>query len=218
MLMTLAKYQRKHLTQILLKTSRNSLNNIKYGMKISYTQHRDIQEILVVLKLQWLKKILEVVGTKHPIVKHIGDAKHITPISANNNCLFNCIWEHVILYDSQRLGKVLCNRIRKEFNLPDDSTIPISIAIKIFNKFRKALEGATPETQMPLLSILDNSTLIEYPYIGASNESTIHLVLKEEHYSVVEMKPVNKCKICGKLYREVHTCNEKQKSYYQKKI
>lgn len=143
----------------------------------------------------------------------IGDAQRTQKKASNNNCAFNELFD--LLNLGARMGKVVGNRIRKEFNLLEDSIIPITIVLKIYQKYRK-----DPNS---MILITDDATLERFystPNTRADPTKTLirELSLNNEHYSTITRTPSKKCPECGKKYVKTHTCNAAKVNFYNTKI
>ena len=140
--------------------------------------------------------------TKHGTVKLINPKK-----TKDNNCLFACLAKLDNIDIGTHKGRGLAKRrndIRSEFNLDPNSVIPISIALKIFEKYKK--EGKN-------LLIKDEETYIDYGKDGGDV-----IKISNSHYEVVQDFPLNKCEHCLTEYRTKHTCNTQKLSYVNAKI
>ena len=146
-------------------------------------------------------------GSHDKITKH-GNVKLINPKKTkDNNCLFSCLAKLDNIDIGNHTGRGLAkrrNNIRTEFNLEPNSVIPISIALKIFQKYKK---------ENKQLSIIDEETKEEF---GENGGDVIKI--SNSHYEVVEDYPLNKCEICLTEYRTKHTCNTQKVSYVNAKI
>ena len=140
---------------------------------------------------------------RHPKVEHIEDTVHTAPRTGEmkNNCLFKCLVE-CCDFECKRFKSKRGNEIRKEFSLPADSQIPISTALKIFEKYGK------PEYS---LQITDCDTLKVYK--NEKGKTMEYLALTDNHYTIVKLKDFKRCKDCFKKYLTKHTCNAKMVTY-----
>lgn len=137
-----------------------------------------------------------------------GEVKFINPPSKNNNCLFVCFKRLDLINFKGTSGKQIAkkrNDMRKEFNLEKGSTIPISIALKIFDKYKQ--DDKT-------VQFIDMETKEVFGDVSSENV----IKLESEHYEIVEKYPLNKCEKCLKSYRMKHKCNSKVISYVNAKI
>lgn len=58
----------------------------------------------------------------------------IHPKASNNNCFFKCIQSYIPSI-RQKLTKGLCNQIRQQFNLEENSLIDVKSALDIFHEY-----------------------------------------------------------------------------------
>jgi hypothetical protein len=144
-------------------------------------------------------------SSSHDKKTKIGNIKLIAKRSKDNNCLFACLQTQIDIgsHKGKALGKRR-NEIRKEFLLEKNTPIPISVAIKIFNKYR---------TENSELRITDMETKRVY-----GESEGLHIALQDGHYFIVELNPLFKCKKCLKTYRKKHTCNANKVGFVQSKI
>lgn len=111
------------------------------------------------------------------------DFKLLNPTSMNNNCLFACV--------NALLGNVLpdTRTVRKEFNLPTNTSVSINDAYKIFEKYKIDI------------SIIDFDTPDEL------DEKQLYIVYQEGHFyaltsfTKVIKKPTNR----GNIYFDLET-------------
>ena len=142
--------------------------------------------------------------------RRVGDVRFINPRSSNNNCLFACLKGHIDI--GEHKGKALYKRrndIRHEYKLEKDSPIPISIALKMYEKYKP--------TSQRSIGIIDMDTKITHGEINPN------ILLKQQngHYEIVEqIEKKTKCEKCLKLHsnRVPHTCNSNRLSYVNNKI
>jgi len=145
-------------------------------------------------------------NSNHDKINKHGNVKLINPKKTkNNNCLFACLADSIDI--GNHTGRGLAarrNEIRSEFNLDPNSVIPISIALKIFEKYKK---------ENKRLSIVDEETKQEF-----GEKGDIIITLSNSHYVKVEDYPLNKCEHCLTEYRTKHTCNTQKVSYVNAKL
>ena len=121
----------------------------------------------------------------------------IHPKSSNNNCFFKCIQPFVPLL-RERITTSACNSIRKHFQVKSDNKIDVSTALKIFTQYKEGESG---------LKIWTNGTLLG----EVEGNPVLHLSLKDEHYSILQLKQYQYCKECGRNYLAKHECNTNRK-------
>jgi hypothetical protein len=133
--------------------------------------------------------------------------------SSNNNCLFDCL-KQLDVIDEQIYGnfnKANHNKVRKEFRIEPNKTIPITTALKIFKKYRNAksipLEIVNMETKKSSFSNRN---------VEKTTRNTISL--ENGHYTIKSSYPLLKCDNCLQTYRTVHNCNLNRASYAHAKI
>jgi len=150
--------------------------------------------------------------TKHPKRNHKGDVVLVSPLTNNmqNNCLFMCLKEYCN-FECKRFKEARGNRIRREFGLLDNSQIPISIALKIFEKYKKE------EYKNHSLFIIDEDSIIKHESDSKLNKK-VYISLKDNHYTNVEFKDYKKCPKCLKKYIKKHNCSISNIGYVENKI
>lgn len=152
-------------------------------------------------------------NTKHEKKIEIGTFKCSNPVSTNNNCFFKCCESKLPF----KITKNACNEVRRRYNIPDNEYIPISVALKIAEeyKFNLLIHDADTTQQHSY----ENKEDIKDTENKEDNKvTTIGLLLKDNHYSLMISKipKLNKCKECGRVYFNKHSCNRKRVEFYQK--
>ena len=145
------------------------------------------------------------------------------PKATNNNCFFECLLkkkdiegnEISEIFKRNGMGenkKIYFNQLRKEFNLKTlpAAEIPLSIALKLYDKFKincSLLEMETKKHHYPNF------------YSEEQGVPVYEDMLNKGHYSIIEEreKP-KKCDRCLQTYRNIHNCSQNVLSYASSKI
>jgi hypothetical protein len=130
--------------------------------------------------------------------------KLISPKSKNNNCLFMCFAYFLKLKGNQ----LNFEKIRKELGLSEKDKISFKDISKVADYFKTSYVLINEKTDIISFKNLDNTT-------------KVHIMLKNDHYYIVETLEYKKCGKCGKKLRfenDDHVCNITNISYYNSKI
>ena len=118
-----------------------------------------------------------------------------------NNCFFYEVSKHL---NVKRLSKKFLNTIRKDFELKENDFIPISVALKIYKKYKTK--------DAPPLGIIDSSFKIY------GNKDGFMLSLDGGHYATPTKIEISQCPDCLTEYIHKHKCNPKKVEYVNIKI
>lgn len=148
---------------------------------------------------------------KHDKKIHIKDAIHIAKRTGEmkNNCLFKSLIDYCDF--AVRFKTKRGNEIRAEYGLPADSQIPISIALQIFEKYKKE------EYKDYSLQINDTDTMTIHES-DKNLEAKVYLSLADNHYTIVQLKEYKKCDKCLRRYQNNHKCNPKREGFVNAKF
>ena len=112
-----------------------------------------------------------------------------------NNCFFYEVHDHIGLPKGKAKNEII-EEMRREFNMTASQTIPISIALQIYDKYKG--------DKSPPLRITDDQTFIQY---GSQDDNALVLKLRDNHYSTITLSERKQCPDCGRKYFNNHKCN-----------
>jgi hypothetical protein len=159
-----------------------------FGQNNDYSEDIDRLEIDIINALQG--------GCNKRELKSNDPIKRIIhPKSSYNNCFFKCIQPYVPEL-GEKILKSECNRIRKLFDIKDNEPVDVRTALNIFSRYRnKGKDG---------IEIWANDVLVGEI---KCKDSTLKLLLQDNHYSMIEIKKYQQCGDCGRKFINKHTCN-----------
>ena len=128
---------------------------------------------------------------KHNKITNFPDMKVCNFLSSNNNCFFACCKLELGLQDIKGFGfKGACNKIRRRYNIEDNTPITTKKAVQILEDLAISL------------CILNGDNKV---IIGEQGDN-IELILTDDHYMrIYNKKPLQVCKDCGFKFVKTHS-------------
>lgn len=178
--------------------------------KIRPEYYASISQVPVIIKTKIILVARPAGGcNKSKKTKHtrVGNFKTDDSPSKNNDCLF--VSARAIIKDCpERITANYTNSIRAKYGIEAGAKITDEQAVAILEDIRDPEWGFILTCEM---------SKTEYHSTKGDRKMT-HIILKDDHFHLVEESPVLTCKECLKQYIGSHKCNLKMVSYKRAKL